>query len=328
MAAPFLALQQIVKPGAAPDLVLGTLGLALTFCALISGWRLLADYSGSSRQAALIAFGGYFSSPLWYYSRTFFTEPYTWSWAVLALASLARRRIARASLFLALMLAMKETALLILIPVLLAVGWRLGAAQATRLATGPAILGGLFVLKNIWMFGDGLVTYQPFVFGSPIEGGLGLLFDSRHGLVWFAPFLTVGAVSGGLHCWRRKEADRWLVACALAVFGAYFAVSALWIDWRGGDCYGPRLLVPALPALAWLLAARLARSDLGSLRLVLAAAFIGGFTVQWCVALDPVPALGSPSVFHLVGHSIPVSLSGVLVGAALLYLLARFPDVD
>lgn len=327
LAAPLVWVQQRLAPGTAPDIPFGLFGLALTFAALLAGWRLVWRWSGDSRVAALTVFGAYFSSPLWYYSRTFFTEPYTWSFAVLALAALASGRLAAASLLLALTLAMKETALLLVLPILAGAAWRYGVAAAARLAVGPAVFALLFAAKNVILVGQPLATFQPYRVGSLFAGARGLLVDPSRGLSWFAPLLLVAALAAWVLPAARR-AGGIPAALAGAAFAAYFVVTAAWVDWRGGSGYGPRLLVPALAALAVPLAGLVARRGglPRALSWLLGILFVAGFTVQWCAAVDPVPAFWSIPVAELLGARPWMSLAGALVGTGLgALLLARVP---
>jgi hypothetical protein len=201
LAAPLLAVQHALAPGAAPDLLLGGATLLLTFLALRAGVRLLGRYLGDVRLGAVAGFFAYFGSPLWYYSRTFFTEPYTWSLMVLGIATAAAGRLPLAACLLGLALLTKETALLLIIPVLLA-AWRLlGWRRAAILAAGPLVFGLLFVVKDLRTVGEPLATFQPWKSGDPATGTLGLLIEPTRGLVWFAPVLLAAALLG----WRRKD---------------------------------------------------------------------------------------------------------------------------
>ena len=90
------------------------------------------------------------------------------------------------------------------------------------------------------------------------------------------------------------ERGRAVLWWALAVFLLWFAVAAAWTDWRGGACYGPRLLVLVLLALAVPLAALWRRwGERSAFRRLLAAFLVAGFTVQWCAATDPFHAFWS-----------------------------------
>ena len=143
LVAPLLALEQAVVPGGAPDFLLGPLGVGLGFLALLAGWQLLADRMAgrrlaNRRDAALVALGLYFSTPLWYYSRTFFTESYTWALAILALWLLARRRPLAAGALLGVAFLLKETAALLGAPSLLGPLAAAAGGGARRRSAGRA----------------------------------------------------------------------------------------------------------------------------------------------------------------------------------------------
>lgn len=323
LAAPLVWLQQHLAPGTAPDLLLGLFTLTFTFAALIAGWHLVWRWTDDSRVAALAVFGTYFSSPLWFYSRTFFTEPFTWSFAVLALAAVAAGHLALAAVLLALTLAMKETALLLVGVIIVGVAWRRGVATSGRLMLGPVVFAVLFAIKNVLLVGDPLATFQPYRVGSLVEGVRGLLVDPERGLVWFAPLLIFGSL---VACWQLPRAHRVPLLLAGIAFATYFLLSAAWIDWRGGSGYGPRLLVPGLAALAVPVASLLATRRLPTF-LFLGGLFVVGFTVQWCAALDPVPAFWSASVNDLLSGSLWRTATGALLGAVLaIFLWRRVPS--
>lgn len=323
LTAPLIAIQQLLAPGSAPDILLGSVTLLVTFAALLSGWWLVWRWIGSSREAALVVFGAYFSSPLWYYSRTFFTEPYIWSWCVLAIAALALQRFGLAALFLALAPAMKETALILVLAILWGCAARFGIRKAAVVAIGPAVFGVLFAIKNIWVAGTPFSTFFPFELGRPLEGALGLLFDPSHGLLWFAPLLTLAAIGWFL----RDQNNPPLGAISLAAFLAWFGLTAAWANWWGGSCYGPRLMLPALPALVvpLLQIQRRARAA----RPYLAVLFLAGFVVNWCAAGDPFTAFWEAPAAQLVGKNALSAVIGALAGVGLVYALARkFPELD
>lgn len=321
LVAPLLALELAVVPGSAPDFVLGPLGIGLGFLALLAGWQLLAERLTDRRDAALVALGLYFSTPLWYYSRTFFTEPYTWAFAVLALWLLRRRRPLAAGALLGVAFLLKETAALLVVPILLGTLAIAGARIAARAAAPVVAALALFAAKNVWIYGSPWVSFQPFTYGSLAAGTLGLLFDPRKGLVWFAPVFVLALVGWGLElrpATLRRNPSTW----AALAFALYFFLTAAWVAWGGGSCYGPRLLVPALPGLALPLAALVERTRgrrllHGALLAVLAL----GFVVQWSAALSPVEAFWSTTVGALLaGHPLNTALGGVLAAVGVVAL--------
>ena len=322
LAAPLVALQQKIAPTSPPDLLLGLLTLAVTFGALIAGWRLLSRLTGNDRDAGLLLFCVYFGSPLWFYSRTFFTEPYTWAFAVFAIFFIGGGRLVAAAFFLALTLAMKETSLLIVAPILLVSAYRLGIRNAAVLATGPLMFAILFALKNFLLTGTPFSTFHPYIVGDPVAGAIGLLLDSKHGLIWFAPLLFAGMFGW----FRRGGIPADLRAGAFLAFIAYFALTAAWADWRGGSSYATRLLLPVLPALAIPLAALVTDSRF---RRFLFPLFLFGFFVNWCAALDPFEAFWGVNVFDVVIDEPAVTASGLIIGSLLYYIAARkFPAAN
>jgi hypothetical protein len=321
LAAPLVAVLHALAPSAPPDIPLGLFGLAVTFLALLAGCDLLGREMSDRRLGALIAIGFYFSTPLWFYSRTFFTEPYTWALAVLAVWAFSRGFWTGGSLLLGFCFLLKETAALIVLPVLLYIAVRHGPRRAIRTALLPAVSFLLFCLKNRWLYGDWLVTAQPFGRGDFFEGLKGSLFDWRHGLVPFAPAVLL-TLAG-----KRKNSRPVLsdpVVTAWLVFGLYLVATAAWSAWHGGSCYGPRLLVPALPALALPLArAWEARRESALFRIAFLGLLLLGFTIQWCAASDPFRAFWSVSLGDLLTGNVLSTAAGLLVGGAALLIFTR-----
>lgn len=320
LAAPLLAIQQAIAPGSAPDIPLGLMTLAITFAALVSAAKLLRELTGSLRGTSLLLFATYFASPMWFYSRTFFTEPYIWAWSVLAITSMARRRFGLASLFLALALAMKETALLIVLPLMIAGGLLFGVRALLILAAGPAVFAALFALKNLLTVGNALTTFQPYQRGDLLGGIVQLSVSSDRGLLWFAPLLAISVVGWFL---RDRLTSRIVVLASAAIFASWFLVSAAWVDPAGGSSYGPRLLVPALPALLvplYRLGAHSGSRGSGILFSVLA---LAGFIVNCCAALDPFTAFWGPPALALFQKNALAAGAGAILGTAILMALAR-----
>lgn len=324
LAAPALWLLELVAPGSAPDLVLGLLSLAVTFAALVAGWRMLADLGGSSETATRTAFALYFATPLWFYSRTFFTEPWLWSLTVLAIAATCRRRTALGALLLGLVLLVKETGVLLILPIVAATALLRGRRQALGLAIGPAAAFAVWTVKNLALYGSPLVTYQPFQVGSMGRGLVGVLLDGRHGLLPFAPIALVAAagwlLGGGRPVVRR------VLPFAAAVVGSYIVLTAAWVDWRGGACFGPRLLVPALPALALpLLVVEQVATRRRNLRLLVDVVISAGFALQLCAAVGPFGAMWSPSVAELVAAQPVAAIAGLGLAPLVLLAIRRWP---
>ena len=90
--------------------------------------------------------------------------------------------------------------------------------------------------------------------GSPVVGGLGLLFSPSRGLLVFSPILVVAlAAWPALRASSWRDDLRWCCAAALGQFAAY----ACYAVWWGGHTYGPRYLNDVLPLIVPLAAAGL-----------------------------------------------------------------------
>ena len=83
---------------------------------------------------------------------------------------------------------------------------------------------------------------------------LRLLIGMPHGLFWCAP-LCVFAISGTRALWRRGGEHRALAVLAGGWFLISLALNASFNGWHGGSGIGPRYLLPAFPAWAFLAAA-------------------------------------------------------------------------
>jgi hypothetical protein len=183
----------------------------------------------------------------------------------------------------------------------------------------------LFGLKNVWVYGEWWVTFQPFQVGSPWWGGfVGLLVDPRHGLLPFAPIALVALLAWAITLSSGKARYRSASRFALLAFAGYFIISALWVDWRGGSGYGPRLLVPVIPAIAIPLLSLTDSAPLRASRFrVMAGIAVLGFAVQWSAVTNPFGAFWSISIGELVwGRPLPF-LSGLLLGTAGMVWLSR-----
>jgi hypothetical protein len=149
-------------------------------------------------------------------------------------------------------------------------GWRRAPSRAMARFLVPLAIafGGLAV----WGWpesGDG------WSFAHLPEGVLGLSFSPRAGLVPHAPFVLLALV-GLVQLHRRARPLALLIAGWLV--GALFVYGG-WFDWPASLAYGPRFLVPVLPALV--LAFGVAVDALGRITRVLALVLVGlGAAIQ------------------------------------------------
>lgn len=120
-------------------------------------------------------------------------------------------------------------------------GWRRAPSRAVARFLLPVTLA--FVALAVWGWPD---SGDGWSLARLPEGALGLLASPRTGLLVYSPFVAVALV-GVAHLRARARPLAtlivgWLIV-ALVIYGG-------WFDWPASLAYGPRFLVPMLPALA------------------------------------------------------------------------------
>jgi hypothetical protein len=148
-----------------------------------------------------------------------------------------------------------------------------------------ALIGGSLALYNLGTFGHLRGGYPEAFEGAFWPGLAGLTVSPSHGLFLYSPILLF-ALAGAYFCRRRSSP---LLLIALLFFLAHLLLYAKWPLWWGGDCYGPRLLADALPALVLLILPAL--SWVGRHR-ALKAAFVA--TLVFSVAVQLIGVFSFP----------------------------------
>ncbi len=232
---------RLVEPAA---LALAALAVALTLGMFA---RILGGLSSSRGAVRLTVVAVFLGTPLWSYARTLFTEPFAALCVMGAFWATFRAAPAYlgASAFVAAGTLMKPQLALLLVPLLAVAAARRHWAGALRLLPLPAAAVAATLLLNRHMYGSPWLGPYPYYRGELLEGGLGLLFSSRHGLLATAPVLAL-ALAGMPRLLRQDRLRGGVVAAAFLML---YALAAAWKDWTGGYCYGPRLLVPVVPLL-------------------------------------------------------------------------------
>jgi len=114
---------------------------------------------------------------------------------------------------------------------LLAFFWSRYGSPSLAAAYGPGFADDVDLLRALW-------------------GGPALLFDRQFGLLATGPLWAL-ALPGAQLAWRSRRSD---TVHAVVLAGASLGVGASFSMWWGGACPPARFAVPALPALAVLLA--------------------------------------------------------------------------
>jgi hypothetical protein len=127
--------------------------------------------------------------------------------------------------------------------------------KGQRLRTWAGAGAGVAVSLSAWLafeiarFGRPLSSYGDQKFTHPpLDGLWRLLVGLNKGILWYFPLLLLAAV-GLVRLVKPRERR----GAAVAIAGAFLVVlglSSAWWAWDGSSGWGPRFLVPALPALA------------------------------------------------------------------------------
>ncbi len=147
-----------------------------------------------------------------------------------------------------------------------------------------------------------------FGFSTPLLEGLwGLFLSPGKGVLWYAPIAVLGLVVW-MKAWR--DPLSWLVACCVV---PVVGITATWWAWHGGECWGPRLLVPILPVLA--LYAFVYRGGLGArLRTLFIALGIAvqllGVALPWHTYYERVPYKTWAEAMYEADSGAPVEVLG------------------
>ena len=232
--------------------------LCVFFTCLLSG-----SLTGNPRTAAAAAFTLAFATPLWVYAKFGFNAPL----AALCLAAgaagawIGTRRPSDAALVLGgaaigYAVLTRHEMLIAALPLLLWC-WLDTAHKPGRRLRTLALFGVPIVFGVI-----GWLTYNYVRFGNPFDTGLlrdpnvrldnplfsglyGLLFTPGRSLFLYAP-ITLAAVSGIWRVWRDDRRAAVLLGGPPLFLLIFIAKMH---QWDGGESYGPRYLVPALPFL-------------------------------------------------------------------------------
>jgi hypothetical protein len=269
---------------------------ALLLALLYAGARALGAGPGAALGAALLLG---FTTPTWIYAKSFMAEPLQSLGLLLALVSAAlvpaarparRLRLALAAglgvlLAVSVKLAMLPLALACLVP-MIGAPWRAWLAPASGLVLALAGHAAYGVARFGTPFETGYgAQASAAAFTTPALVGLyGLLLSSGKGVAWFAPALWL-APRGWWVATRRagRTRARWseLTPAGRAAWGAL----ALWLTglalycrfqhWAGDGSFGPRYLVPLLPAGFLLVAFALHRASRALRRGAVALGLVG-----------------------------------------------------
>ncbi len=225
----------------------------LAWCA----FALLVALGTSARRAAAAALLLVVATPFWPYSRFGFNQPLAalllWTAVLCAVRSRGGRLLPAAGAgFVAGALILTRHEMFVAAALLMAYV----ALEPPRLRRAAVFAAGFAPLAAAWG------AYNWIRFGSPLQmgylrddtigwggsivaGSLGLLFSAYSSIFLYCPLLLLSG-AGLAAFWRHDRRTALLfITLFVGLFGIYASVGV----WEGGRAYGPRHLVPVLPAL-------------------------------------------------------------------------------
>lgn len=320
LASPFLWVATKILRAPWPDPILLLLTVAFCAAGLACGCDLLRRFLGEATDGRILGVIFFCSSPLWFYSRTFFTEPFVWSVVVAGVWFISRSRFLVGGVFLGLAVIFREPALLLVLPIILGVWALRGLKALLQAGVSTALALAVVAARNLFLNGGGIFDFpQPFQYGNWAAGAWGLVSDGSHGLVPFMPLALLAPIGFFL---GRNRTERVVLGCCAAAACSYFLLAACWIDWRGGSCFGPRLVLPIIPFLApaiGLVWQRLGSGPLKWFAITLAAIGAG---IEVAAIANPFFSFWSPSIVDLVSRS-RTAIATFILGASAAFAFAR-----
>jgi hypothetical protein len=190
-----------------------------------------------------------------------------------------------------------------------------GLAALLATSSAGAVLLGLYDLAA---FGNPLVTSEQVYdhttsvfqsFSYPLLAGLYLdLFSPLRGVFLYCPVLVVGVV-GCYYFWQHQDTRGecvFLVACFLAILIPY----SMWYNAEGGEGFGPRFLIPAIPFLllpaGFALEARGPATRAEAYLLYAVGVFLNGVSGL----TTAIPQVGPIDQYPFLTHTLPLFLKG------------------
>ncbi|MCD4785348.1 MAG: glycosyltransferase family 39 protein [Candidatus Eremiobacteraeota bacterium] len=198
-------------------------------------------------KAFLVTLAIAFGTPIWLYSKTFFTEPFLAAILIIAYyLIMIKKSDIPGGILLGIGFLAKPTFAIIAIVFIAYLLVKREYGRFLRLLI-PVIIAGIAILfYNYTILGSPFATTQKFLVGNPLTGFIGVFFDKSSGFFPFAPVLIL-SFFGFKEFFRKNKEDAVVVSAILILF---IILTALWKYWHGMTGYACRLLVPVIPISA------------------------------------------------------------------------------
>ena len=267
---PFLLVGKYWQAVGSVQLVFLTSAL-ITAVTVFIFYYLVCSLNYSKEVATLAALALGLGTMLWPYSQMLFSEPVTALGVAMALAGAAKlwHTLGTRWLFLcgagsSIIILSRSANTIMVLPFLVALAYRLFKEWQEQKNGSQLLKTGIAFALPIGITVIALVLYNEFRFGTllshprvageafttPLWTGVsGQLWSSGKGLIFYVP-LTLIIIVSFLVDFRKMTKPIYLVAFFVVMLPVFFY--GKWFDWPGGKAWGPRFLVPVMPALVLL----------------------------------------------------------------------------
>ncbi|MBI2667508.1 glycosyltransferase family 39 protein [Candidatus Woesearchaeota archaeon] len=210
-------------------------------------YLVLIHFKNNENKVLFITIIFIFTTQLWFYSKTFYPDPYIASFLIISYYFfIVKNKVAISGILLGLAFLMKYN--MIIFPAIFALyllkNKRFKKFFLFSLTIG--IFAFLLLIYNFIMWGNLLFSHLHFMYGNIISGILGLLFSLDHGLIIFTPLLIFSFF--GFYQFYKQKKDEAIFTFIL--FFTYLLIMSAFLEWHGGFSYATRHLIPIMPLLS------------------------------------------------------------------------------
>lgn len=190
--------------------------------------------------ALVLAFA--FASPLWFYSKTFFTEPYLAAILIIVYyLSINNSRYLLQGLLLGMGVLIKNQFILVPFFVGLLEIYQKKFKNFLQFFSPVIFFAILQAGMNYYFYGS-FFPVQKFLWGNPFAALFGLFFNYQLGLFFKMPYFVFAFLGFVYFLKYKKEFLSWL-----ALLTSFLLPVIFWRLWDGGWGFAPRLIVPIIP---------------------------------------------------------------------------------
>jgi len=222
--------------------------LIVSLVTIFFSLRIIEHFNFSKKITAILFLALAFASPFWFYSKTFWSEPYLSFFLVVSLYFFLKKRFLAAGFFSAANLLIKPTSLIFSAILFFFAFFEKKKGSSTRLFSGLAFASSLYFLVNFLLYGDAFFfSKSEQAFGGNFFSGIAAVFLAPNfGLLWTFPIFVFSAM-GFWYFYKKSPKEALLFFSLFFFYAAFWALPPWILSGTGG--YSFRYLAPLIPLL-------------------------------------------------------------------------------